>query len=148
MSSRVRRVFRLVLDTSVIVAALRSRRGASNEVLRNVATRRLVLLATPALFLEYEDVLKRAEQQAVHGLSNLAVERFLAALAAVVEPVTVRIVWRPQLRDPADEMVLEAAINGRADAIATFNARDFLPAAARFGLKILRPAEVLEKVRS
>ena len=71
---------RVVLDTSVIVAALGSRRGASNAVLGLVADRQLTPLATPALFLEYEDVLKRPEQRRVHGLSNDQIDRVLAAL--------------------------------------------------------------------
>jgi putative PIN family toxin of toxin-antitoxin system len=140
-------VLRTVIDTSVVVAALRSREGASNEVLRLIATGRIAALATPALFLEYEEVLKRPEQRAVHGLDSREVEGFLMALASAIEPVTVHFGWRPQLHDPADEMVLEAAINGRADAIVTFNVRDFAPAATRFGLSTLRPAEALDEVR-
>lgn len=54
--------------------------------------------------------------------------------------------WRPQLRDPNDEMVLEAAINGRADALVTYNIRDFRDAGPRFGIRIARPADLLEEV--
>jgi putative PIN family toxin of toxin-antitoxin system len=138
-------VLRVVLDTSVLVSGLRSRTGASNEVLRLIATGRLAGVATPALFLEYEEVLLRPEQRTVHGLRPSQIERFLAALASALEPVTVHIGWRPQLRDPADEMVLEAAINGRADAIVTFNLKDFVPA-ARFGVSVVRPADVLHRI--
>jgi putative PIN family toxin of toxin-antitoxin system len=140
-------VFRAVIDTSVIVAALRSRLGASNAVLRLVGSGRVTALATPALFLEYEDVLKRAEQRAAHGLDEEGIERFMAALASTIEPVEVHFAWRPQLRDPSDEMVLEAAINGRADALVTFNVRDFAAAAARFRLAVRRPAELLDEIR-
>lgn len=140
-------MFRAVIDTSVVVAALRSRLGASNDVLRLVASRDIVPLATPALFLEYEEVLKRPEQRAVHGLDHAKIDLFLATLASAIEPVTVHIGWRPQLRDPSDEMVLEAAINGRADALVTFNVRDFLPTANRFGLAVLRPSDILQKVK-
>jgi putative PIN family toxin of toxin-antitoxin system len=138
-------VLRIVLDTSVVVAALRSRTGASNEALRLVGMGRMAVLATPALFLEYEEVLMRPEQRASHGLSTRQVERFLAALASAVEPVTIHFAWRPQLRDPADEMVLEAAINGRADAIVTFNVKDFVPA-GRFGVSAIRPANLLKRI--
>jgi putative PIN family toxin of toxin-antitoxin system len=86
---------------------------------RLIATRRLVALATPPLFLEYEDVLKRPEHRLAHGLAPEAMEEFLAELAALIEPVEVHFQWRPQSRDPNDEMVLEAAINGRADALVT-----------------------------
>jgi putative PIN family toxin of toxin-antitoxin system len=140
-------VLRVVLDTSVVVAALRSRLGASNALLRHAATGVLRSLATPALFLEYEEVLTRPEQRAVHGLEIAEVEQFLAALASVIEPVDVHFAWRPQLRDPADEMVFEAAINGRADALVTFNSKDFAMAAERFGLDVIRPAELLARMR-
>ena len=103
---------RVVLDTSVVVAALRTRAGAGNAVLRLVANRRLMALASPPLFLEYEDVLKRPEQRIAHGLTLEMIDEFLAELGALVEPVEVRFLWRPQVRDPSDEMVLEAAING------------------------------------
>jgi len=64
----------------------------------------------------------------------------------LVEPVESHFVWRPQLRDPGDEMVLEAAVNGRADAIVTFNHRDFGQAPQRFGLRVLLPRQALEEL--
>jgi putative PIN family toxin of toxin-antitoxin system len=140
-------VRRVVLDTSVIVAALRSRRGAANRVLRLVAEERLVLLATPPLFLEYEDVLGRPEHRLVHGLTPQDIEEFLAELAALVEPVDVHFQWRPQVGDPSDEMVLEAAVNGRADALVTYNTKHFSRPGERFGVPVLRPADLLGKVR-
>ena len=115
---------RVVVDTSVVVAGLRTRSGAGNAVLRLIANRRLVALATPPLFLECEDVLKRPEQRLAHGLALDAIDEFLAELAALVEPVEVHFLWRPQVRDPKDEMVLEAAINGQADALITYNVKD------------------------
>ena len=139
---------KVVLDTDVIVAALRSATGGSNAVLREVAHGRLVPLATPALFLEYEAVLKRPEQRLAHGLELSDIDRFLAALASSCEPVEVSFQWRPQLSDANDEMVLEAAVNGRADALVTHNVRDFATGAARFGLRVLRPGEVLKELRS
>jgi len=139
---------RVVLDTSVLVAGLRTRSGAGNAVLRLVAARKLLLLATPPLFLEYEEVLKRPEQRLAHGLTLAAIEELLAELAALVEPVEVHFLWRPQVRDPKDEMVLEAAINGRADVLVTYNVADFAAAGERFGMEILRPAELLKRVRS
>ena len=136
-----------MLDTSVVAAGLRTRSGAGNAVLRLVAGGQLVLLATPPLFLEYEDVLKRPEQRLAHGLSLEAIEEFLAELAALIEPVEVHLSWRPQLRDPNDEMVLEAAINGRADAIVTYNVADFIAASDRFKIPVIRPADILKEVR-
>ncbi len=138
---------RVVLDTSVVVAALRTRAGAGNALLRLVAHRRLIPLATPPLFLEYEDVLKRAEQRLAHGLTLEMVDQFLAEFAALVEPVEVRFLWRPQVRDPSDEMVLEAAINGQADALVTYNIRDFALAGERFAVPVLRPPDLLRMVK-
>ena len=138
---------RVVLDTSVVVAALRTREGAGNAVLRLVARHRLVMLATPPLFCEYEDVLKRSEQQLAHGLTVPEVDLFLAELAALIEPVDLHFSWRPQVHDPSDEMVLEAAINGRADALVTYNVSDFAQAGERFRIPILRPGELLKKVK-
>jgi len=138
---------RIVLDTSVVVAGLRTQLGAGNAVLRLVATRRLVALATPPLFLEYEDVLKRSEHRLAHGLTPEAIEEFLAELAALIEPVEVHFQWRPQSRDPNDEMVLEAAINGRADALVTYNVADFAGPAERFRISVLCPGELLKKVK-
>jgi putative PIN family toxin of toxin-antitoxin system len=138
---------RIVLDTSVVVAGFRTRFGAANAVLRLVGERRLILLATPPLFLEYEDVLKRPEHRLAHGLALEQIDDLLAELAALIEPVELHFQWRPQVRDPGDEMVLEAAVNGDADALVTYNVADFAVAADRFGIPILRPADVLKRVK-
>lgn len=135
-----------MLDSSVVISAFRSRRGASSRLLVLAEGGRIVPLATPALFLEYEDVLKRPEQRGASGLTSAEVDTALAALAALVEAVEVRFTWRPQLADPDDEMVLEAAVNGRADALVTHNFADFAAAAPRFGLVLLRPGELLERI--
>ncbi len=134
---------RIVMDTSVLVAGLRSRSGASAALLREIASQRVELAASPAQFLEYEAVLKREE----HSLPAQFVDGFLVELALCILPVEVRFVWRPQLTDADDEMVLEAAINGQAEAIVTHNRRDFERAAERFGIAILSPAEVLERIK-
>ena len=139
---------RVVLDTDIIVTALRSATGGSNAVLREAAHGRLTPLVTPALFLEYEAVLKRPEQRLAHGLRLRDIDHFLAALASGCEAVEVSFQWRPQLSDPNDEMVLETAVNGRADALITHNVRDFAKGAARFGLRVLRPGELLKELRS
>jgi putative PIN family toxin of toxin-antitoxin system len=98
--------------------------------------------------LEYEEVLKRPEHRLAHGLSLEAIDEFLAELAALVEPVEVHFQWRPQTPDPNDEMVLETAINGGANAIVTYNVADFAVAGRRFKISVLSPAELLRKVRA
>lgn len=83
----------------------------------------------------------------VHGLAADAVDRFLAELAALLEPVESHFRWTPQTRDPSDEMVLEAAINGTADALVTYNVEDFRSAGEQFGIPIVRPGDILGKVK-
>ena len=139
---------RVVLDTSVVVTALRSNAGAAYQLLRLVQFRRLTALVTPPLFLEYEDVLKRSDQRQVSGLSLADVDEFLQGLAGLAEPIEVHLRWRPQLRDPGDELVFEAAINGRADGLVTYNIRDFSDAAPRFGIRLIRPADLLQEMTS
>jgi putative PIN family toxin of toxin-antitoxin system len=136
----------VVLDTSVIATAFRSRNGASFALLNLVAKRLLVPLLTPALFLQYQDVLKRPEQLVASRLTSAQVDQRLAAMAVVGEAVTVHFLWRPQLPDPGDELVLEAALNGRADALVTYDIRHVAGAATRFGPSVVRPAEVLEEL--
>ena len=97
-----------------------------------IAEGRLIPLVTTALFLEYEDVLNRPEQRLATGVAKEDVLGFLAAMASAAEAVEVHFMWRPQLADPADELVLEAAVNGRASANLTQNTRDCLPAAHDF----------------
>lgn len=138
-------MLRWVLDTSVIISGLRSNKGASFVLQEAVARGSLRPLITTALLLEYEDVLKRASQAAVHGFTEADIDAFLRQLAMLCDPVEIRFRWRPQLRDANDELVLEAAINGRATAIVTHNVRDFGPAAA-FGIAIIRPSEALLEV--
>jgi putative PIN family toxin of toxin-antitoxin system len=137
---------RLVLDTNVLVAAFRSRTGAAAEVLRLIRRRELTMLATVALFVEYEAVVTRPEHLARAAMTTAEANLALDVLAAVVEPVDPHYLWRPRLRDPDDDMVLEAAVNGHADAIATFNARDFAGAVGQFGLELLTPAEILKRM--
>jgi len=141
-----RRPTRLVLDTSVIVAALRSRSGASARLLMEVAARRIVPVATPALFLEYEEVLKRPEQRKASGMTLADVDRVLRALALLIDPVDVPGGWRPQLHDADDELVLEAAVHGRADALVTHNVRHFVQAAQRFSIRVARPGQIVKEI--
>ncbi len=134
------------MDTDTIVAAMRSPTGASAALLRAARAGRVTLPATAPLCLEYEDVCSRPEhvEAAKFGPADLTV--FLDAVVDLVEPVNLWFLWRPQLRDPGDELVLEAAVNGRADAIATFNRRDFRPATDRFGIDVLLPAAAIRRI--
>ena len=138
---------RLVLDTDVIVAALRSPGGASAEILRQARRGRVMLLVSVPLAMEYEAVCSEAEHRLAAGLTEREVEIFLDALVAMAEPVKTHFLWRPQLRDPGDEMVLEAAVNGRANVLVTFNVRDFGPVPSHFGIALRVPREAIERIR-
>ena len=81
------------------------------------------------------------------GLSLSQVEIFLDAVIAMAEPVDTHFLWRPQLRDPNDEMVLEAAVNGGAEAVVTFNVRDFGSAPSFFGVDVLLPREAIARIK-
>jgi len=136
-----------LLDTNVLVAAVRSPKGASAEILRRVLTGQLSVLCSVPLFLEYEAVLSRPEQLQAAGVTAADVANLLDVLAGKVERVDIAYLWRPQLRDAADDMVLEAAVNGRATAIITFNQRDFLPQTLSFGVAVLTPAQFFQGAR-
>ena len=137
---------RLVLDTDVVVAAMRSPAGASAAILRAARRGRTTLLVSVALALEYEAVCREAEHRLAAGLSDWEVEVFVTAVIALAEPVKTHFLWRPQLRDPNDEMVLEAAVNGRAELLVTFNLRDFGRVPSQFGVEALLPKEALGRI--
>jgi predicted nucleic acid-binding protein len=99
---------------------------------------------TVPLLIEYEAVMTRAEHLKASGLSVGDVEALLDAVAAVAEPVRLAYLWRPTLPDVDDDMVLEAAVNGRADGIVTFNLRDFVRVAKQFDVEVMRPGEAVK----
>ena len=135
------------MDTDAVVAAMRSPAGASAAIIRAVRQRQATLLLNVPLAMEYEAVCRRSEHREGSGLSVQQVEIFLDAIAAMGEPVRTHFLWRPQLRDPNDEMVLEAAVNGRADALVTFNVRDYGTAPAQFGVEVLLPREAIGRIK-
>ena len=135
---------RIVLDTDVVVAALRSPVGASAQLIRLARLGRVGLAASVSLFIEYESVCTRQPHLEAAGLAPDDVAVFLDALASIIEPVPIHFLWRPQLHDPGDEMVLEAAVNAAADALLSFNLRHFHRAAERFGLHVSQPGPFLQ----
>lgn len=140
---------RIVVDTSVLVAALlRARAGHSSLVLRLCLQRRCQPLLGEKLFCEYESVLARPVLFRGCPLDSAQRAEFFAGLAAVCDWVTVHYLWRPNLPDEGDNHVLELAVAGDAQAIVTQNVRDFRRAELRFpGIEILTPADFLKTVR-
>ena len=110
-------------------------------------TGRFGLLVSVPLMIEYEAVLTREEHLAAAGASVEDVMTVLDALASVLEPVRLSFLWRPMLPDANDDMVLETAVNGRADLLVTFNRRHFEAASATFGIDVESPAEAVRRLR-
>ena len=105
------------------------------------------MLLTVPLALEYEAICTSAEHRLASGLSASKTDLFIDTLIEMAEPVELYFRWRPQLHDPGDELVLEAAINGRASAIVTFNERDLREARISFDIEVLRPGEILRRLK-
>ena len=133
----------MVIDTSVLISALRSSAGAAAEVVRMALRTEFVTLMDFKLACEYRDVALRPGQLHASGRSGKDTGLVLDALEAVAEPVFVAFRHRPLSPDPDDDLVLDVAINGSADAILTNNTRDFKETARQFGIRALTPAEQL-----
>ena len=129
-----------------MVAAVRSDAGASRRLLVAALEHRFTLLLSVALMVEYEAVMTRAQHLTASKLTAQDVGILLDAVVSVGEPVRPSFLWRPSLRDADDDMVLEVAVNGQADAIVTFNRRDFRPATERFGIEDLLPGAAIERL--
>lgn len=126
------------MDTDVVVAGLRSSEGASRAWLRAVIRREVELAISVPLVLQYEAVLLRPDILEAIRATPPRIGQFLDVLCAVGRPLEISFLWRPMLRDPDDEMVLEAAVQSRADRLLTFNHRHFI-GAERLGVMVERP---------
>jgi predicted nucleic acid-binding protein len=126
---------------------MRSPQGGSAELLRQINGGKAILLMSVALALEYEAKCTLPEHRLAAGVSLDEAAAFLSRLFALAEPVHSHFRWRPQLRDPGDELVLEAAVNGQASAVVTFNERDLRDAQLSFGIDVIRPGEALRRIR-
>jgi putative PIN family toxin of toxin-antitoxin system len=135
-----------VLDTSALIAALRSSKGAASEVVRLILRQRIVLLLDYKLACEYRDVIFRPEHLSALDISKSEAEELIKHLEDVSEPVEIIFRNRPMSVDPDDDMVLDVAINGLADVIVTNNIRHFHLPARRFKVQVLTPREFLLKM--
>jgi putative PIN family toxin of toxin-antitoxin system len=133
----------VVIDTNVLVAGLRSRRGASFRLLSLVGSDHFHINLSIPLLLEYEDVLLRPATKI--PLPRTAIEDVLDFHCSVARQHRIFFLWRPYLRDPHDDMVLELAVTGGCRFILTFNERDFV-GAEHFGIRALPPAEFLREI--
>jgi putative PIN family toxin of toxin-antitoxin system len=139
---------RLVLDTSVLVAAVRSPNGASGLLVDDVFHEIFRPLVSVPLVLEYEAILTRPEHLKVAGLTRRDAVKIVKAFCRMGQHVHLAYRLRPQLPDPDDEFVLDTAVHGKADAILTFNRQDFLAAANRFSIDVILPGQALKRMRT
>lgn len=137
-----------VLDTNVLVAAVRSPGGASAEILRRVLQGQVSALCSVPLFMEYEAVVLRPEHLTAAGAQAHDVVNLLDVLAGVITRVEIQFLWRPQLRDANDDLVLELAVNGQglgdSVGIITSNQKDFWPQASKFGVSVMTPRQFFQ----
>lgn len=137
---------RVVLDTNVLVAATRSRRGASFELLSLLPDSRFQIALSVALYTEWQDVLSRPEH-VPPGMGPEDAWGFLRYLASIAHLQDVYYLWRPFLRDPDDDMVLECAVASGSRYLITHNLRDFRKI-TELGVEPLAPADFLARLRS
>ena len=135
---------RAIFDTNVLYAGLYSSTGASHQLLIRIENEDLVPILSTALLFEYEDVLKR--NQKALGVSIRAIEDILNAICQVGEQQPIHFIWRPQLKDPKDDHILELAVAaGNAD-IVTHNTGDF-KGSDRFGIRVIKPSLYLKEIK-
>jgi len=140
---------RVVIDTSVWVAALKSADGASRQILRLCLRRECLPLVGQALFAEYEDLMGRTAVFRNSPLSSAERNELLDAFLSVSEWIPIFFLWRPNLRDEGDNHLIELAVVGAATKLITHNSRDLLGGELKFpGLDILTPAEFLRQWRA
>ena len=136
---------RYLLDTNVLVAAMRSRSGASNALVRRALQGDLPLLVHQKLVLEYRDVLSRPDILAQTGLAWQDIELVLAHLVASAHEVQVRYLWRPNLKDEGDNFIVEIAVAAWPCTIVTHNLKDFVNAELRFPqVALCTPGQLLQ----
>ena len=134
----------IVIDTNIVIAALRSKKGASNKLLSLVGTNKFEIHDSVALILEYEDVLQR--QRTELGLSQDEVSIFIDSLCSMAHHHNIYFLWRPFLTDVNDELVLELAVSASCEYIVTHNVRDF-KGSEKFGIRAIPPKEFLQIIR-
>ncbi|MGH9899112.1 MAG: putative toxin-antitoxin system toxin component, PIN family [Pyrinomonadaceae bacterium] len=134
---------RVVIDTNVFVSSLRSKHGASFKLLSLIGSEKFDLNISVPLIFEYEDAAKRQARQT--GLTYEDIDDILDYICKVATHRQIFFLWRPFLKDPKDDLVLELAVEASCNYIITHNIRDFV-GTERFGLKIITPKEFLQVI--
>jgi putative PIN family toxin of toxin-antitoxin system len=136
-------MLQIIIDTNVLLSAVRSQLGASFLLLSLIADSRFQINLSVALVLEYEDVLSRPELN--NNLTQQEIDDVIDFLCQNANLREIFYLWRPTLSDPKDDFVLELAVECSCDYIVTFNVKDFAKAET-FGIKAVKPSEFLRIV--
>lgn len=134
---------RIVIDTNVFLSALLSSRGASYLLMDIIDQKKFISFISAPLVLEYEAVAK--EHQLETKLTLQEIDDVVDYICKIAVHQKVNFSYRPFVRDPNDDMVVELAINGGCDTIVTFNTRNFIQAKA-IGIRVLTPKEFLKEI--
>ena len=130
----------VVLDTNVLISALRSKRGVSYHLLMQLPNESYRPNISVPLFIEYESVAKRAGL--IEGMSDTSIDAILDYLLSQSSIREIFYLWRPFLRDPKDDLVLEVAVESQSKYIITFNKKDF-KGIEKFGIEVVTPQEFM-----
>ncbi len=137
------KTLKIVIDTNVIISALKSRNGFSFKLLSIIDDKRFRVFISVPLILEYEDVIKRSKSQI--NLSFTEISDILDYICLIAEQRKIFYLWRPFLKDPKDDMILELAVESECDYIISFNKKDFKKI-EKFNLEVITPKELLRKI--
>ena len=133
--------YKIVIDTNIIVSALKSRNGFSYKLLSIIDDKRFKVYISVPLIFEYEDALKRIKSK--NRLNKNDIASVLDYICSTAEKRKIFYLWRPHLKDPKDDMVLELAVESECEYIISFNKKDFI-GVEKFNLKIVTPKEFLK----
>lgn len=134
----------IIMDTNVLFAGLYSSTGASFQILRLLDDRKIKPIVSTTLLFEYEDVLKR--EQTILGLSNKQVDIILDNICVLSKFQEIYFLWRPYLKDPKDDHILEVAVASKTKIIVTHNLKDF-KGVEKFGIKAITPSNYLGVIK-
>lgn len=137
------KIHQVVLDTNVLLTALRSNKGASYKLLTLIDCGKFEINLSVPLVLEYEDILKRDTPGTY--LSNKEIDNILDYLCKIANKREIFYLWRPFLKDPKDDFILELAVESKSDFIITFNQKDFT-GIDKFGIEAITPKNFLKLI--
>jgi len=143
-------MYKIVIDTNVLLSALFSNRGKSFKLIEllgseAIAGKKINVVSVP-LVLEFEEVLLRPKNREKYDyFSHEEIRLIISDIVSISHQTKLHFLWRPFLKDSFDDKVLETAVNGQAKAIITYNTKDFVGVKKYFDIDILTPAELFDK---